>query len=145
MTSPLTQGVARLLLPAALVAAVAVLVKSYDDAGDGFSAGVIAATGVVVQYLAFGPERVERLLPVRWASHVVGAGLVLALTVVFAPVLLGAPPVTHWPPPDAPVLHVGALKLHTAVVFDLGIFLVVLGFTVTVVRAIARTRRGEAP
>lgn len=145
MTTPLARGVARLLLPASLVAAVAVLVKSYDGTGDGFSAGVIAATGVVVQYLTFGPALVERLLPVRWAPRAVPLGLGLALAVVFGPVLAGAPPVTHWPPPGAEVTHLGALKLHTAVLFDVGVFLVVLGFTVTIVRAVARTRRGEAP
>jgi multisubunit Na+/H+ antiporter MnhB subunit len=145
MTSVLTRGVARLLLPASLVAALAVLAKSYDDTGDGFSAGVIAATGIVVQYLAFGPEQVERLLPVRWAPPAVPVGVALALAVVFAPLLAGAPPVTHWPPPGAAVAHVGGLTLHTALLFDLGVFLVVLGFTVSVVRAVAHTRRREAP
>ena len=145
MTSVLTRGVARLLLPASLVAAAGVLVKSYDDTGDGFSAGVIAAIGVVVQYLAFGPADVERLLPVRWAPRAVAAGLLLALAVVFGPVLAGAPPVTHWPRPGAAVAHVGALKVHTAIMFDGGVFLVVLGFTVAVVRAAARTGRGDSP
>lgn len=144
-SSPLTRGVARLLLPSAWIASLAILVKSYDSAGDGFSAGVIAATAVVIQYLAFGPDEVERLLPVRWAPRAVPVGLVLALVVVFAPLAAGAPPVTHWPPPGADVAHVGMLKLHTAVLFDLGVFMVVVGFAVSVVRAVARTRRGEAP
>lgn len=136
MTGPLTCAVARLLLPAALVTAVAILVKGYADAGDGFAAGAVAATGVVVQYLAFGARTVERLLPVRLAPALVVTGLLLALAVAFGPVLAGQALLAHVPPPGAEVVHVGTLELHTAAVFDLGVFLLVLGFVVGAMRAI---------
>jgi multicomponent Na+:H+ antiporter subunit A len=55
----------KLLLLPTLMAAVAILVKGYAEPGDGFSAGVVAALGILLQYLAFGREQVERLLPVR--------------------------------------------------------------------------------
>ena len=62
MTTALTRMVARLLLAPVLVVAVAVLIKGYADVGDGFAAGVIAALGVLLQYLAFGRAAVERAL-----------------------------------------------------------------------------------
>ena len=87
MTTALTRMVARLLLAPVLVVAVAVLVKGYADVGDGFAAGVIAALGVLLQYLAFGRAAVERALPVRRAAQLAIGGLLAALAVVFVPVL----------------------------------------------------------
>jgi multisubunit Na+/H+ antiporter MnhB subunit len=140
VSGPLTRAVARLLLPAALVTAVAILVKGYAHVGDGFAAGTVAAIGVVLQYLAFGHASVERLLPVSRAPASVVAGLLLALAVAFAPLAAGGPPLAHRPAPGAEVIHLGTLELHTAMAFDAGVFLIVLGFVVGAVRAIARTR-----
>ncbi|HEU4898811.1 MAG TPA: MnhB domain-containing protein, partial [Actinomycetota bacterium] len=67
MTTALTRMVARLLLVPVLMVAAAFLIKGYVDVGDGFGAGVIAALGVLLQYLAFGRAAVERVLPVRHA------------------------------------------------------------------------------
>jgi multisubunit Na+/H+ antiporter MnhB subunit len=137
----LTRLVARLLLPTALVTSLAILIKGYADVGDGFSAGVIAAIAVMLQYLAYGVGHVERWLPVRFAAECSVAGLVLALAVTFVPLLADRPALSHVPPPGAHVIYLGILELHTAVVFDLGVFLLVLGFLVSVVHAIARARR----
>ena len=56
MTSVLTQMVARGLLAPTLVVATAILVKGYADVGDGFAAGVVAALGILLQFLAFGRD-----------------------------------------------------------------------------------------
>ncbi len=109
MSSVLTQIVARLLLAPILIVALAVLVKGYVDAGDGFNAGVIAVLGVLAQYLAFGRERVERLLPIRRAPLMAAAGLAVALGVAFVPVALGQPLLTHAPSATAEVFHLGTL------------------------------------
>jgi multisubunit Na+/H+ antiporter MnhB subunit len=144
MTGPLTRPVARVLLPTSLVTAVAILIKGYADAGDGFAAGAVAATGVIVQYVAFGARAVERLLPVRLAPASVVVGLLLALAVTFAPVIAGRPLLSHAPAPGAHVVHIGILELHTAMLFDVGVFLVVLGFAVGVMRTIARTPQPDS-
>ena len=99
MTTVLTRMVARLLLGPVLVVAVAVLVKGYADVGDGFAAGVIAALGVLLQYLAFGRAAVERALPVRRAAQLAIGGLLVALAVAFVPVLAGGAPLQHAPGP----------------------------------------------
>ena len=56
MTSTMTRTVARLLLLPTLVTALAILVKGYTQPGDGFSAGVVAALGVLLQLMVFGRE-----------------------------------------------------------------------------------------
>ncbi len=145
MTGVVTETVARLLLAPSLMIAAAILVDGYRDVGDGFSAGVIAALGVLLQYAAFGYREVERHLPVRSALPVALCGLSLALIVAFLPLVWSRPPLTHYPPAGSEVVHLGALELLTAVVFDAGVFLLVLGAMVAVVDALARAageRRG---
>jgi multisubunit Na+/H+ antiporter MnhB subunit len=132
MSTLLTRTVARLLLLPTLVVAVATMVKGYAQAGDGFSAGVIAATAIVLQYLAFGRRAVHHVLPASVAPIAVLCGLLLALLVAFVPSVLGLPLLTHVPAPGAVVMHLGALAVHTAVLFDLAVFLLVFGFVVGV-------------
>lgn len=143
MTSLLTRVVAKLLLLPTLVVAFAILVKGYTQPGDGFSAGVVAGLGVVLQYLAFGREKAERLPLVRHAGSGAFIGLLLALLVAFAPVLMGDPVLTHYPPPGAKVLHLGTLEALTAVLFDVGVFLLVFGFVVGTVGMISRSVADE--
>jgi multisubunit Na+/H+ antiporter MnhB subunit len=139
VTTVLTRMVARLLLGPVLVVAVAVLIKGYADVGDGFAAGVIAALGVLLQYLAFGRAAVERALPVRRAAQLAIGGLLVALAVVFVPVLAGGAPLQHAPAPGGKVVHLGSLELLTAVAFDVGVFALVLGMAVATIDLIAGT------
>lgn len=139
MTSVLTRMVAKLLLLPTLVAAVAILVKGYTQPGDGFSAGVVAGLGIVLQYLAFGREEAEKLPVVRSAGVIAFAGLLISLFVMLAPLFLGDPILTHYPPPEAEVLIFGTLEILTAVLFDVGVFLLVFGFSVGTVGIISRS------
>lgn len=134
----MTRMVSRLLLAPALMVALATLIKGYVDAGDGFAAGVIAALAIGLQYVAFGSEEIERTLPVRFAPAAAALGLLLALAVTFIPVLFGKPLLTHYPPPGAEVIHFGTLEILTAVLFDIGVFLLVLGFAVETIRLLIR-------
>lgn len=138
VTSVMTRVIARLLLAPTLIAAVAILVKGYVQPGDGFSAGVVAALGILMQYLAFGREEVERRLPVRGIGVLSYAGLLIALAVAVVPLFLGDPLFTHYPAPGAKVIHVGTIEIITAVAFDLGIFLLVLGYGTGIISLISR-------
>ena len=135
-TTVLTQAVARGLLAPTLVVAAAILVKGYTDVGDGFAAGIVAALGVLVQYLAFGEAEVRRALPVAHAPIVAMSGIALAVAVFAVPVVLGDAPLEHRPAPGTEPIHVGTLELITAVAFDVGVFLLVLGAAVTLIDAL---------
>lgn len=137
MTTIMTQAVARLLFLPALAVAAATLVKGYVDTGDGFAAGVIAALAVLLQVVVFGAETVERTLPLRLAPALAAVGLLISLTVTFGPTFLGRAPLTHAPGPGEKVIHLGTVEVLTAVVFDVGVFLLVLGFAVTTIRLLA--------
>jgi len=147
VTTVLTRMVARLLLVPVLMVAAAILIKGYVDVGDGFAAGVIAALGILLQYLAFGQAAVQQALPVRHAAKLAVAGLLLSLVVAFVPVLAGGAPLQHAPAPGAEVVHLGSLELLTAVLFDVGVFALVLGMVVATIDLIAGTpnERGGQP
>ncbi|MDQ5812435.1 MAG: oxidoreductase, partial [Actinomycetota bacterium] len=144
-----TRAIARLLYLPTLLVAAAILVKGFVETGDGFSAGVVGALGVLLRYLAFGHEEAKRLLPVRYATAVAFAGLLVALSVAAAPLFFGEAVLTHYPPPGTEPVHLGTLELMTAVLFDFGVFLLVFGFAVGVVsffaRAIAREEGYAGP
>lgn len=137
MTTVLTRMIARSLLAPTLIVALAILVKGYASVGDGFSAGVIAALGVLLQMLAFGRDRVSADLPIHHAPVIAMSGLAIAFTILAVPVLTGGAPFEHWPPEGEKPVYVGTLELITAVVFDIGVFLLVLGASVKIIDALA--------
>lgn len=136
-TSALTRMVSRSLLAPTLIVALAILVKGYASVGDGFSAGVVAALGVLLQMLAFGRDRVTTDLPIHRAPLVAMTGLFIGFAVLAVPVLTGGAPLEHWPPPDEKPIYLGTVELITAVVFDIGVFLLVLGSCVKIIDALA--------
>jgi multisubunit Na+/H+ antiporter MnhB subunit len=134
-----TRGIARLLYLPTFVIAAAVLVKGFVQTGDGFSAGVIAALGVVLRYMAFGHEATRGVPAVRHAAAVSLVGLLVTLGVAAAPLFLGEPVLTHFPRAGTEPLHLGTIEVMTAVLFDFGIFLLVFGFAVGLVSSFARS------
>ena len=133
-----TQYVSRLLFAPTLMVSLATLIKGYSQPGDGFAAGLIAALAFAMQFVAFGAQQVRWQLHSRHAPSIAVIGLAVALTVTFLPVVLGLPLLMHAPPPTAAVIQVGTLEMVTAFVFDIGVFLLVIGFSVTTLTLIAR-------
>lgn len=138
MTSPITRFGAHILFLPIMMVAAAVLVKGYADIGDGFSAGVIASLGVILQAVAYGPVEFDRLPLARFAPVATFLGLLTALSTAFVPVLFGKPILYHYPPAGEEVIHFGSIELITPVAFDIGVFLVVVGFCVGSLAAVAR-------
>lgn len=137
--SILTEAVARMLLAPALMAAAAILIKSYADVGDGFSAGVVVSLVIAVQYLVFGAERTEREMPLlRHAPRVTVAGILIALASGFFPLAAGRPIFSHEPAPGEPPIHIGTLELMTPVLFDVGVFLLVSGGFIALIHHLAQ-------
>jgi multicomponent Na+:H+ antiporter subunit B len=132
MTEP-DELVSRVLFAVALPVSASMLVGGYDAAGDGFSAGVLASLAAVIQYLCLGREAARRLVFADRARSIGVSGLALMFAVAFVPLAFSEPPVTHFPRPSSELPRVGALKLHTAVLFDLGVFLLVYGAIVSIV------------
>ena len=120
--------VARLLWGPSLVVAFSLIVKGYADVGDGFAAGVVVALAIALFYVGLGASAAERALPfLRHAPRLMTAGLLVCIGTGFFPLLAGEPIFSHLPGPGAHVVTVGSLELFTPLLFDLGLFLLVVG------------------
>lgn len=143
MNNGMARQAARLLLLPAWMVAFAILIKGYSDSGDGFSAGVIAALGVIMQYVTYGTAIAAKMRPVRYARQIAMTGLLVALSVAFVPALRGRPIMTHYPEPDHHAVHLGSLELTTPFLFDVGVFLLVMGVCIGVFDLLAHATRRE--
>src|SRR5690606_4072387 len=111
------------------------LVKGHNAPGGGFIAGLLVAGSIILQLLAFDLETVNKMFPLNFVN-VVAAGLILAAVTGFAPFLLGLPFLTSgFDTLHLPVL--GPVEITSAFFFDLGVFLVVVGSMMTVIKEIA--------
>lgn len=111
----------RFLLPMALLFSLYLLWRGHNEPGGGFVGGLVAAAGFTVYALPRG--RAALLAALRWPpAAVAGTGLLLALLAGGPGLLAEAPFLTHqW------VLTEGGLALGTALIFDVGVYLAVLG------------------
>jgi multicomponent K+:H+ antiporter subunit A len=125
----------RFLLPVMGVIAGYFFMRGHNLPGGGFVAGLIFATALIVQYMVAGTDWVEdhlRLRPHRW----IALGLATACGTGLGAWLLGYPFLTsHTAHLALPLL--GELHVPSAFVFDLGVFLVVVGATMLILVALA--------
>ncbi|MBE0474189.1 monovalent cation/H+ antiporter subunit A [Rhodoferax sp.] len=121
---------ARLLLPLALLVSFYIFLRGHNLPGGGFIAGLITAIALIVQYLANGVSWTHARLPAHTHPWI-AAGLVIALLTGLASWLFGRPFLTsafghvNWP-------LVGEFELASAMAFDLGVYLVVVGATLLI-------------
>lgn len=141
-TRPL-EMVAKLLFLPMLVVSVALLVRGYASAGGGFAAGALAGVAVLLQRIVFGPSVAQHLIRPSWRKLQLGGGLGIALSFSLAGELLGDDLLTHYPRPGQHVVQLGALELHSSLIFDTGVYLLVLAFVLECVALVAPERRTD--
>lgn len=124
------QTLTRLLLPLMLLVAIYIFLRGHNLPGGGFIAGLIAAVALIVQYLANGIAWTKERLKFD-PQIIIAIGLLIAVVTGAVSILLGYPFLTsafthvHWP-------LVGEFEVASAIAFDLGVFLVVVGATITI-------------
>ena len=140
LSSPLLFVVAaRWLLPVALVVSVYILLRGHNAPGGGFVAGLITAVALILQYMAHGSRWAASRLRVDYARLAAGGLLVAGATGVAA-WWFGKPFLTSaHAEPVVPVL--GALALASAALFDIGVYLAVVGTTTLALVSLASTSR----
>ncbi|WP_288947726.1 monovalent cation/H+ antiporter subunit A [uncultured Paracoccus sp.] len=109
--------------------------RGHDLPGGGFAAGVTLAVGLLLQYVAANVRWVEArltVLPVRWMA----SGLTISAAVGAGSWIFGYPFLSaHAQYVDIPVI--GKVPFSTAMLFDFGVFSLVLGAIVLMLIAIA--------
>jgi multicomponent Na+:H+ antiporter subunit A len=131
--SVLLEVVVRLIFHTVLVLSVYLLWAGHDLPGGGFAGGIVAGLAFTIRYLAGGRYELGEAAPVG-AGLVIGLGLVLAVGTGLAGAVLGDAVLQGgaWKP-DIPLL--GPLKLYSSTLFDVGVYLVVVGVVLDVLRS----------
>jgi len=123
------------LFPVIIVIAIYFFMRGHDLPGGGFVAGIIMSIAFILQYMAGGIRWVEerlRILPIKW----IGSGLGIALSTGLGAAIFGYPFLTsHFQYADWGWL--GRVPLASALLFDLGVFMLVVGATVLILIALA--------
>ena len=125
----------RLLLPMAGMVSLYFLLRGHDAPGGGFVGGLIMATAVVVQYMVGGTMWVEsrlRVHPLVW----IGLGLLAASAAGIAAWWYSLPFLTALAV-DVHLPVLGPIHLSTVLLFDLGVYMLVVGATLLMLVALA--------
>jgi multicomponent K+:H+ antiporter subunit A len=125
----------KLLFPIIGLIAVFLLLRGHDLPGGGFVGGLTMAIAILLQYMAGGARWVEarlRVHPLRW----MGLGLLLAAATGAGAWLAGLPFLTSLSL-DVHLPLIGAIHLGSVLLFDVGVFALVLGATVLMLIALA--------
>jgi multicomponent Na+:H+ antiporter subunit B len=131
MKSLILRTTVRFLLPLLLVFSAFLFLRGHNEPGGGFAAGLVAAAAFALYAIAYGvpaAREVMRLEPRLLISFGLLAALVSGL-----PGMLGGQPCLAclWALP--PILETLRIELGTPLLFDLGVFLVVVGATTGIV------------
>jgi multicomponent K+:H+ antiporter subunit A len=120
----------RLLLPLALLVSAFIFLRGHNLPGGGFIAGLITAVALIMQYLANGVEWTHNRMAAN-LHPIIGSGLLIGLLTGLASLAFGYPFLTstfthvHWP-------VIGDFEVASAIAFDLGVYLVVVGATLLI-------------
>jgi len=160
MSTVILRTVARAVIPLGFVVSFAFFLQGHNLPGGGFIAGVLTASAMGLAYLAYGLDGVEDDVLGREVDTVVehvqhgivrdyqaltAAGLGVAVTGGLAAIAYGS--LTGDPLPfmtqsftDVTVPLFGHVELASAVVFDLGVYVTVVGALLTVISVVGAER-----
>jgi multicomponent K+:H+ antiporter subunit A len=137
-SSLLLERVAGLLLPLALLVSLYIFLRGHNDPGGGFVAGLLTATALILQPLAHGGAWVDARLRLNWRM-LAGIGVLVAGFTGLAAWLFGRPFLTSaHTHVSLPLL--GEVPLASALLFDLGVYLAVVGATLLVLTLLGNPR-----
>ncbi|WP_439594327.1 monovalent cation/H+ antiporter subunit A [Falsiroseomonas sp.] len=125
----------RLVFPVIVITAFFLLLRGHDLPGGGFSAGMVVAIAIILLYMIGGTDWTEdrlRLRPQIW----IGTGLLLATGTGLAALAFGKPFLTsYFEYAELPVI--GRIPVASALLFDIGVFALVVGATLLMLIALA--------
>jgi len=130
--------VSRLLLPLAVLVSIYLFVRGHNAPGGGFIAGLAVALALILQFVANGQRYATARLPGDFRPWIASGLLIAGLTGV-ASFFFGAPFLTStYDYPDVPLL--GPIPLASAALFDLGVYLTVIGAPMLALMMLAQLR-----
>ncbi len=123
--------VSKLVLPILILFSVHLMLRGHNEPGGGFIAGLMTAAALVLMYVAFSARYVRENIRVNYRL-LIGIGLALALGTGLSAFVYGSAFMEHrFGHFHVPFL--GDVELATALGFDLGVYLVVVGVTLMII------------
>ncbi len=132
--SVIFEVVVRLLFHSMVVVALFLLFSGHNAPGGGFAAGLLVGVALVVRYLAGGRYELGEAAPVH-PGLLLGSGLFLSAGVGMVALLFGGS-VLQSVIVELTLPVFGDVKLVTSLFFDIGVFLVVIGLVLDLLRSL---------
>ncbi|MEV7692925.1 Na+/H+ antiporter subunit A [Microbacterium sp. NPDC089189] len=132
--SLLLEVVVRILFHSIIIVSLYVLFAGHNLPGGGFAGGLIAGMALVMRYVAGGRYELGAAAPTD-AGRLLGIGMLLAVGTAIVPLFFGVDPLTStFFEAEIPVL--GHVEFVTSTIFDIGVYLVVIGLVLDVLRSL---------
>jgi multisubunit Na+/H+ antiporter MnhB subunit len=123
----------RVIFHAVIVGSVYLLFAGHNQPGGGFVGGLVAGAAIALRYLTGGIAEVRAISRFRpWT--ILGAGVTLAVATAIAPMFTGQPVMSSMATSVHPPL-LGHIYASTTLVFDVGVYLAVVGLVFMVFEA----------
>ena len=132
--SILLEVVVRLIFHSIILVSVYLLFAGHNSPGGGFAGGLVAGMALVARYLAGGRFELGAAAPID-AGKLLGAGLALAVGTALVPLFFGVDALTStWFEGELGIF--GHVEFVTSTIFDIGVYLVVIGLVLDVLRSL---------
>lgn len=123
-----------------LVFSVFLLFAGHNAPGGGFIGGLVAGAALVLRYVAEGSEGLRRTVPVA-PEVLLGSGMLFAGASGAVALAAGRDFLTQGYLFSEELLGLGAVRVHSALLFDTGVFLIVVGLVLAVLRTLGEEMR----
>jgi len=116
-----------------MLLSIFLLLRGHNDPGGGFAGGLVAAAAFSLYVIAHSVDEARDVLHVQ-PRTLIFLGLLVALSSALIPTLTGLPFMTGvWSDQALPVIG----KVGTPLLFDIGVYLVVIGVTLLIIFSLA--------
>ena len=129
--SPLLATGTRTMVPTLALFSIFLLVVGHDLPGGGFAGGLIAASALLLMFLAYGSRGLRVALPVD-TMQLMGAGLGAAILAGLIG-LVAEGTFLSYTYATFELGPLGAVKLSSILLFDLGVYALVIGVVATAI------------
>ncbi|MEJ6474542.1 monovalent cation/H+ antiporter subunit A [Pseudoalteromonas piscicida] len=132
----LLASISQSLLPLALLVSVYIFLRGHNLPGGGFIAGLITAIAFILQYIAHGSNWIAERFDVNYRK-IIATGIAISLLTGVGSWFFGKPFLTSWFDYfDIPL--VGKTELASAIAFDLGVYITVVGATLMILASLGK-------
>ena len=139
MQSMILSTATRYLLPLMLLLSIFLLLRGHNDPGGGFVGGLVAGAALTLYAMAMGLRSARQILGVD-PRTLIYIGLLAAAISGLPALFVGLDFMTGlWSEQALPVIG----KLGTPLLFDVGVYLVVIGITLTIIFTLIETGTGQ--